>query len=227
MDHQHIHEEKLVDYVLGHLPSKEHFKINAHLTTCSKCRNARDNWEKNLNVETKPIPSPHLKQRVFSEIDIRKNKFNVKWVYVAVSLCAVFLLCFSFFQTPKQEKMANHQTVVHLTSPNPVAGLQSTNPVHIKLQDISPTHLANDKIWLMDIGDFNYLYLNSLSTHPINEQSHITLLENDKPGEIFFVVDDSICSYDLENKQIYCVQTQIGSQLIQPIHIGSKQYFFK
>src|SRR5690625_3878779 len=123
--------------------------------------------------------------------------------------------------------MANLQTVVHLTSQNPIAGLQCTNEVHIKLQDISHTHLANDKIWLMDIDDFNYLYLNSLSTHPINEQSHIPLLENDKPGEIFFVVDDSICSYDLENKQIYCVPTQIGSQLIQPIHIGSKQYFFK
>src|SRR5690625_675880 len=177
MVHQHIQEEKLIDYILGHLSSKEHFKINAHLTVCSKCRNEQVTWEKYLNVETRPVPSSHLKQKILTEIDIKRKKFNVKWVYATVSLCAVFLILFSFFHTPKQENMSNHNAVVHLTSQNDdLFGIETADPAYTESLSLTSAHMENNGVWVIDVTDFNHLYFNRFSTQSVYDQSRITML---------------------------------------------------
>lgn len=210
MVHQHIPEEKLIDYILGQLSSKEHFKINAHLTVCSTCRNEHTTWEKYLNVETKPVPSPHLKQKIWTELDIKRKKLNVKWVYATVSLCAAFLILFSFFHTPKQENVSNHGAVVHITPQNnDLFGIQTADPVNIELLNLPSNFMENDEVLVMDVKDFNQIYVNLFSTQSVYNPSRITMLGHNNEGQIYFSIDHSICSYTIEDTQIYCVQMAI------------------
>src|SRR5699024_4019690 len=110
----------------------------------------------------------------------------------------------------------NHNAVVHLTTQNDnLFGIQSTDPINIEFLNHSSTYMENDEVWVMDVNDFNHLYFNSFLTQSVYDQSHITMLGHNKIGQIYFAIDNSICSYDLEDTQIYCVQMEIDPPTIQ------------
>src|SRR5690625_1829357 len=121
MIHPHIHEEKIVDYVLGELSSEEYFKVNAHLAACKKCASIRDHWTKYLNIESMPIPSASLKPKIFTKISHQKNRLNHKFVYVAVSLCVVFIMCLGIFQLSKPKSIVNNDDTTYLMTPYDMA----------------------------------------------------------------------------------------------------------
>lgn len=223
MDRRHIQEEKIVDYVLGQLPSKEHFKVNAHLAVCPTCRSEKGDWEKYLNIETIPSPSPHLKQKIFTKIDLKQHKVQKRWVYITLSLCFVFLISFSFLKSPKplvhndysDNLVVQFQDLFAFKSPNAI----DRNPLNIL-----PTHIVNDEIW-MNVKDFEQLYMNSLTTGSFDEQSRITFLDHSQNHQINFLIEEFICSYDLYNNQISCIQMKNNPQFNQSLQNDFKIYF--
>src|SRR5690625_5124083 len=92
MFQRHIRQEKIVDYVLGQLSNKEHFRVNAHLAKCEQCSKERDYWQHHLHVETIPVPSIELKRKIFFNIEQKRTRNYPKLAYLAVSFCVLVFL---------------------------------------------------------------------------------------------------------------------------------------
>lgn len=230
MVRQHIREEKIIDYVLGQLPNEEHFKINTHLSICMKCRNERDYWEKQLHVKTTIIPSSDLKQRIFTSLNLRKNRFNMRWVYVAVSLCVVFLVSFNYFQSLKLK--INDEYSAQLSTQQHHIDLSEMKHFPGYTQNPSDTlsissYMMNNPLWLVELYHFDNLYSNYIKTSTINRPSNTLFLAHNNLGQIFFVVDDNICSYELHSNQLSCSEIKLSPKNNKPLQIDSKIYYFK
>lgn len=219
MVHQHIREEKIIDYVLGHLSNKEHFKINAHLAVCEKCTNERNYWEKQLNFETKPIPSPSLKHKVLTEINQKtslKNRFKNRFAYVALGLCSIFILVIGIQQLATNPTELDHTQQVAVQDDDLInlLRLQSNN-----LQPMEP--ITNDQLGLINIH--NYDQLNK--THPIDQLTELWKHPNyQSTQQIIFVNNDAICNYEVQNKDITCVRFKINPKTNQLIPVDSTVY---
>jgi len=213
MVRQHIHEEKIVDYVLGKLSTEEHFKVYAHLTNCKRCASQRDHWEKYLNVETVPIPSPTLKQKIFTNIQQKRNKFNHKFAYIAVSFCIAIILCIGIFQFSKSTPSTNPEDVsTNLTEQDKelieFIRLYATDHQSI---DQHTLKVLNNEIWKSNMKYHKYIY-----DDPLLKHYDLRPIELSRPSneQIIFISHGSICSYDINRKQILCVQMDLDSNKI-------------
>ena len=214
--HQHIREEKIVDYVLGQLSNQEHFKVNTHLAICSTCAIKRDYWEKHLIVEETPIPSHHLKHKVFTNINHRQSRFNKnRFAYFALSLCLVFIFTLGIFQLSKSDPMVTEEDAEQIIAqPEELLDHIHLNNQTVTRLDHLPLYISNDHIWSINQTSYHHndLYeLLSTTNRQINDQ-------------IIFIHKDHICKYNPKQKQLSCVQIPIHSQTNQFIPIHSKTF---
>lgn len=229
MGHQHIREEKIVDYVLGNLSSKEHFQVNAHLAFCKRCASEYDHWKKYLNVETTPIPSKHLKHKIFKNIQQKRNRLNNKYAYIAVSFCITLILCIGMFQFAKSKPIsdndhsenliAQHEELLYLMNQhsNNYEPIEQLNQVENHNIMFINNHY-NDKLY---INEIDKLYAHPMKTsdlwyrHPYQQSEE----------RIIFINNDAICSYEIQQKRITCVQTRIDPNTNKLIPIDSKIFY--
>src|SRR5690625_3793425 len=101
MFQRHIRQEKIVDYVLGHLSSKEHFKVNTHLAKCEQCSRERDYWQKHFHVESIPVPSIQLEHNILLNIQQKRKRNYPKIAYLAISCCLLLLFTIGIWHFAK------------------------------------------------------------------------------------------------------------------------------
>src|SRR5699024_2516963 len=98
MADNHIAEEQLVDFVLGHLDELQAKRVSNHLADCKKCYVEWQSWQGLLTNEVDFKPSEQLSERLASNLDqleeSKQKKLNrsrqKRWVLGFVLLTMIF-----------------------------------------------------------------------------------------------------------------------------------------
>jgi|SRR5690625_987886 len=225
MSHQHIREEQIVDYILGQLSSEEHFKINTHLATCKKCINKRDHWEKYLNVNIHPIPSPNLKHKIFSKIHQKKNHRKNAFPFIAASFCVAIIFFIGMFQYSKSAPNINlGDSSTNLTEDENLLEFIPLQSTHHETFNRLSSNAVNHNLLGESTNNREYIYVDSILQK--YENAWLLRLEKELHTKIIFVNNDSVCSYEPTEKRISCVQVMLDLQTNRLIPIDSKTFQF-
>ncbi|MGP4042110.1 zf-HC2 domain-containing protein [Gracilibacillus sp. D59] len=100
MEEKHLPEEKLVDYLEGHVSESEVQGIERHLDNCAKCQQTLAFWQEILEVDEELQPSAQLKEKIdqslHRERSLKQRVF--KWkkpLFGLTGVIVVFILFFS------------------------------------------------------------------------------------------------------------------------------------
>jgi len=235
MFQRHIRQEKIVDYVLGQLSSKEHFRVNAHLAKCEQCSRERDYWQDQLHVESIPVPSIELERNIFLNIEQKRTRNYPKLAYLAISFCVLLLLTIGIWQQAKtptmtqsdsdqptelQEIASGQLTVADLSALQNIMFEPAANQVRLTNHHaVDPTeiqslfeYIARHTNESMQFSNLVYVQANSG-----NQTVHKVTVEYNKPEPIVFMNEYALCLYDQEHKDLICVPIEVDSQTNQLI----------
>lgn len=91
---KHLLEEKLVDYLEGHLTEAEIQEIECHLADCGKCQQTVAFWKETLEIDEEVQPSPQLKEKINETLhaDHSPTKRVIKWKKPLFGLAGVIVM---------------------------------------------------------------------------------------------------------------------------------------
>lgn len=156
---KHLLESQIVDYVLGYLPPNDQELITAHIQHCEKCRDTYLHWEKTLKSTPSYSPSPLLKERLWHNFELekqrRENRFSHKRIISIASLAAMILLIVGLFYY--QNHPSQHTLQVAQTKDVNIEDFQSN--LHTKQWTIVPVASSEiqGNIWFNPVTNQMFL----------------------------------------------------------------------
>lgn len=211
MEHKHIHDEKIIDYVLGHLSTKEHFQVQAHISSCRQCAQEHSYWKKQLQMTSNGQPSPQLKSRLMDQVISIQKPPIFKRSAVIFSLCATLFICFVILsKTSSSFHRAEHdEQLSDLILVN-----QSTMTQHVE------TDLFH--VLLSSSEQFEKPALLHQTDHELSANNIFETMSYETVSSQPFISNkERLCSLDINKNEIICVYFQYDPKLNQwiPVHI--------
>ncbi|HLR08818.1 MAG TPA: anti-sigma factor [Bacillota bacterium] len=201
MTDQHISEEQLVDYVLGHLPDNEKEKIKYHLTVCRTCEAEWRHWQ-HLLAEKTYHPSPVLKRQIINSIEEKTTPVQPKrkkWrrsAVLAMTVASTILLGLGLLRMIDAESeqqgfvMAQHDEIPKETIE------KKTGTNHLKIVPVVDNTNMTGGVWLNQSTNEMILHVDGLvPLHTNNYQLWLIHKNDDWNGELLNLRDGSIRVY--------------------------------
>ena len=171
-----IPEEKVIDYIQGHLDYKQQKDLKNHLDECDECRKVYHSWvDLFQSIDDKETPSPKVKKRIMKKI--HKYPTHKKWfgsikpAYIFVSACVALITLFiGYTINPKNELHVNdNQTSPIITNHN------QTPPFMVKeetdVYEVVPVLNQNVKgyVWINNRSNEMLLLVDGLRPIRVND----------------------------------------------------------
>lgn len=215
MEHKHLTEEEVIDYVLSKLSNRKSSAVKSHLSYCEYCIQQYNYWYKTIHSEVEAIPSPQLKQRIDTDISRPQKKMRGKFPSVAISFCILMLLLISLFQwsdptTPLQPEEKTY-AFEDRTELKEMIASQPFDLAHLQTQENDIISLSQNTKHA-DPVQIEALYKELYFTQT---NGHFQPREQSQQQQIVFMTNEAFCSYDPQEKQLFCIPIEIDQQAEQ------------
>lgn len=212
MAYNHISQEKIVDYTLGHLTEEEKIDIEGHLFTCEECLEEWQGWQEVLREsEEKRAPSPYVKQRVMNDIEghghKQKRPFMQKPAYAIISICMLLIIFLTINQLSGQEKnmVYTEGTDNRTVHPYPLDQEESVLKMsHIDQFSADPTTHSLNMIWVHNIENRPIVYVNEQDPKQLLDCQYMIVFEKQDWRHPLRIIRDR--SKEIEDIYLRCVR---------------------
>lgn len=204
MAHNHINEERLVDFALGNLSETENQAIENHLRTCGQCEEEVNYWKQVFATENAAVPSPSLTNRMNETIDKqphkRPRKLWQKPAIASISAVAIFMLCFGLYQLVYQNPVTDsqHQGYIvaqHDQIPEKIF-MQKPDTNRLDVVPVTNNSQVSSNVWLNK--KTNEMLVNVDGLTPLTTKDYqlwLVKTNNDWRGELLNLRNGSIKVY--------------------------------
>lgn len=201
MVQNHIHEEKIVDYILGNLSSETATEVENHLKACSHCKAESESWQHLLDKANSPIPSPALKARLNENIERLPKQRKDRWKrpVIAVASAAVLFLFVGLYLFNGKEQMdtvsQDYIMAQHDEIPENIL-VERSDTNHLEILPVATNESIRGDIWMNEATNEMMIRVDGLT--PLNAQDYQLWLvrKNDLwNGELLHLQNGSVRVY--------------------------------
>ncbi|MBO0991967.1 zf-HC2 domain-containing protein [Bacillus sp. SD088] len=165
-----ISEQKIIDYVLGDLPSNEELEVSAHLEECKNCQQAFNHWQNLLLTEKEQpyFPSPKLKEQIWESFEAKQKRkeksISGKRVFSIASLAVMVCLFVGLIYYNQDNTEQNSFQIARYHEGNIQDFREKPDTQQLSIIPVSNEEEVMGNVWINQMTDQMFLEVHGLQS---------------------------------------------------------------